>query len=239
MMGKKTMTRSFPLYLLLVAGLGLSALGCESGGVGDPCTPEDEYQQGFNGYGVTEVNIESKSFQCETRVCIVNHFEGRVSCPYGQSEEDLATEGPTSPRRCRVPGTSGEHCVDADQNTVPCGPGTTNIDEITVPVTSQRVARNAQDTVYCSCRCKGPDTSARYCECPSGYQCQELVRELGLGESQLAGSYCIKDGTKYNPEDAGIISPETCADARDAGRTQSLDKKYNIAEVCGANGANP
>lgn len=240
MMGKKTMTRSFPLYLLLVAGtLGLSALGCESGGVGDPCTPEDEYQQGFNGYGVTEVNIESKSFQCETRVCIVNHFEGRVSCPYGQSDADLAGEGPTSPRRCRVPGTSGEHCIDVDENTVPC-PGAENIDVVNVPVTSQRLARNAQDTVYCSCRCKGPDTTARYCECPSGYQCAELVRELGLqGASQLAGSYCIKDGTTYDPAEAGTVSPETCASARDGMRTQSRDGKYNIAEVCGPNYSNP
>jgi len=242
MMGKKTMTRSSPLYLLLMAGtLGLSALGCQSGGVGDPCTPEDEYQQTFNGYGITEVNIESKSFQCETRVCIVNHFEGRVSCPYGQTDTDIAGLQPTDPKRCRITGTNGQHCVSADKlSTVDCGGGATNIDEVTVPVTSQRLARNGQDTVYCSCRCKGPDTTARYCECPSGYQCQELVRELGLpGKSQLAGSYCIKDGTKYQPDEAGNVSPETCADARDAGRTQSLDKKYNIAEVCGANGANP
>jgi len=240
MMGKKTMTRSSPLYLMLVAGtLGLSALGCESGGVGDPCTPEDEYQQAFNGYGITEVNIESKSFQCETRVCLVNHFEGRVSCPYGQADTDL-TLPPTDPRRCRIPGTSGEHCVSADHTTtVDCGGTAENIDEIKVPVQSQRLARNGQDTVYCSCRCDGPDTTARYCECPSGYQCEELVRELGLGESQLAGSYCIKDGTRYDPKTAGTISPETCADARDAGRNQSLDNKHNIAEVCGANGANP
>jgi len=237
------MTRSSPLYLLLVAAtLGLSALGCESGGVGDPCTPEDEYQQGFNGYGVTEVNIESKSFQCETRVCIVNHFEGRVSCPYGQTDADIMNEGPTSPRRCRIPGTSGDHCVNADATqTVPCGTaGSINADEVTVPVTSQRLARNGHDTVYCSCRCKGPDTTARYCECPSGYACTELVKELGLqGASQLAGSYCVKDGTVYKPETAGMVAPETCADARDAGRTQSRDQKYNIAEVCGPNGANP
>src|SRR6185369_7658533 len=167
-----------------------------------------------------EVNIESKSFQCETRVCLVNHFEGRVSCPYGQSDADLAAEPPTSARRCRVPGTSGEHCIDGNEKTVPCGSGgDTNMDVVTVPVTSQRFARNAQDNVYCSCRCKGPDTTARYCECPSGYQCSELVKELGLeGAAQLAGSYCIKDGTAYDPKEAGTVSPERCADARDAMR---------------------
>jgi hypothetical protein len=241
-MGKKTMTRISPLYLLLTAGLlGLSALGCQSGGVGDPCTPEDEYQQGFNGYGVTEVNIESKSFQCETRVCLVNHFEGRVSCPYGQSDADIAMYGPTDPRRCRIPGTSGKHCTDASgKQTVECGAGATNIDEITVPVNSQKLSRNAGDTVYCSCRCQGTDANARYCECPSGYECQELVRELGLpGKSQLAGSYCIKANTLYKPDEA--TNSETCADARDdmPPRTQSKDKKYNIAEVCGADYKNP
>ncbi len=120
-------------------------------------------------------------------------------------------------------------------------PGSTNIDEITVPVNSQRLSRNAQDTVYCSCRCKGPDPDARYCECPSGYECIELVRELGLpGKSQLAGSYCTKAGTLYSPTDS-TASAETCAGARDAmpPETTSQDGRYNIAEVCGPNYANP
>ena len=74
----------------LRARLGLRSRLPEPGGVGDPCIPEDEYQTAFTGYGETEVNVESRSFQCETRVCLVNHFRGRVSCPYGQSEADLA-----------------------------------------------------------------------------------------------------------------------------------------------------
>ena len=68
----------------VAALLGLAALGCEPGGVGDPCTPEDEYEPSFSGFAQTEVNVESRSFQCETRLCLVNHFKGRVSCPYGQ-----------------------------------------------------------------------------------------------------------------------------------------------------------
>ncbi|HEV8550041.1 MAG TPA: hypothetical protein VGQ57_13450 [Polyangiaceae bacterium] len=254
------MNHRSPLHLLLVAGsLALSALGCQSGGVGDPCIPEDEYQQTFNGYGLTEVNIESKSFQCETRVCLVNHFEGRVSCPYGQAEADLtddsggspvppATSGglpPSDPKRCRIPGTDGKHCV-ANNQYVPgsdsgvCPAGATNADQIKVTVASQLLARNSQDTVYCSCRCKGPDPEARYCECPSGYECSELVRELGLpGKSQLAGSYCIKAGTLYDPIDQGEISSESCAYARDHGLTKSSDGRYDVAQVCGPNYANP
>jgi hypothetical protein len=235
--------------LLLAATLGLSALGCQSGGVGDPCVPEDEYRQNFNGYQMTEVNVESKSFQCETRVCIVNHFQGRVSCPFGQTQ-DLIDMGathqpPTDPSRCRVPGTDGKHCVDPNNpNTVvacPAGddPNLTNIDAITVPVDSQRIYRNAQDTVYCSCRCDGPDKSAAYCTCPSGYQCSELVRELGLpGKAELAGSYCVKNGTVYDPQTT--VPADTCySDMVDPKHmppymTKTADGRYDLTEVCGA-----
>src|SRR3954468_15101988 len=90
--------------------LGLSALGavgCNPGGVGDPCTPEDEYQQTFNGFQVTETNVESRSFQCETRICLVNHFRGRVSCRLGQPSQLDATNkpnpvGPTYQPRCSI-----------------------------------------------------------------------------------------------------------------------------------------
>ena len=64
------------LFMLAVASLGLIALGCESGGVGDPCIPEDEYNPSFSSFSSEEVNVESRSFQCETRVCLVNKFQG-------------------------------------------------------------------------------------------------------------------------------------------------------------------
>src|SRR5215216_3060919 len=97
--------------------LGLSALGCAPGGVGDPCTPEDEYQQNFNGFQVTETNVESRSFQCETRLCLVNHFQGRVSCrlgqtgvqgaPYDLSMDPKEANASWDPR-CSIPGTQVE-----------------------------------------------------------------------------------------------------------------------------------
>jgi hypothetical protein len=244
------MNRISPLNLLLFAAtLGLSALGCQSGGVGDPCTPEDEYRQNFNGYAQTEVNVESKSFQCETRVCIVNHFQGRVSCPFGQTQDIIDQGGshkpPTDPARCRIPGTNGKHCVDkASNKAVDCPPNEdpanyTNIDEITVPVESQLVYRNAQDTVYCSCRCKGPDPTARYCQCPSGYTCSELVRELGLpGKAELAGSYCVKSGTVFDP--LATVPADTCYSSMVTdGLTKTMDGRYDLNEVCGPAGQNP
>jgi hypothetical protein len=177
------------LSLLTTALFGLFPLACQPGGVGDPCTPEDEYTQNFAGYDPKEVNVESKSFQCETRVCLVNHFQGRVSCKYGQSTAE-ATSG-TAP--CHVPGD-------------PQLP-------ITVEVSPQLKARQADAAVYCSCRCDGPDSNARYCKCPSGYACEHLVDELTIpgAKGQLAGSYCVRDGTEYDRTQLGTACTNTPA----------------------------
>jgi len=181
------------MLVLGLMALGLSALGCDPGGVGDPCIPEDEYRQQVPGYAVTEVNVESRSFQCETRVCLVNHFQGRVSCPYGQTEEvadACVADGSCNPdngRGCRVPGTNGDE----------------EVDRIAVAVAPQLEKRRADDAVYCSCRCDGPDEKASYCECPSGFACVELIEDIGIGPSQLSGSYCIKEGTRYNTSERG------------------------------------
>lgn len=181
------MTRSqWVILLFSTLSAAASAVGCESGGVGDPCIPEDEYTPTFSGFGVTEANVESRSFQCVTRVCIANHFQGRVTCPYGQTKatadayKDVASVDPASvadPGACFVPMSSNR--------------------TIKVAVEPQLKSRRAEDTVYCSCRCEGPDKTAAYCDCPSGYSCQTLVPDLGLGQAQLVGKYCIKNGTEY------------------------------------------
>jgi hypothetical protein len=72
-----------------VVTLAVIPLACQSGGVGDPCTPDEEYGAGFNGFDLAEGYIESRSFSCTTRICLVNHFQGRVSCPLGQSANDI------------------------------------------------------------------------------------------------------------------------------------------------------
>jgi len=177
--------------LLATALLGLFPLACQPGGVGDPCTPEDEYNQTFPGYQATEVNVESKSFQCETRVCLVNHFQGRVSCKYGQASPPATQPATGMPSTaCHVPG-------DANLN-------------IVAQVSPQLKTRQADAAVYCSCRCDGPDSNARYCKCPSGYACEHLVDELGIpgAKGQLAGSYCVREGTKYVK---AKLDPTTCS----------------------------
>ena len=101
------MTRAISTSFLLGSGLVCCAIspGCKDEGVGDPCTPEQEYDPSFLGFDEKEVNVESKSFQCRTRICLVNHFRGRASCPYGQSV-DGAAAGPAPKDGCHVPGTT-------------------------------------------------------------------------------------------------------------------------------------
>jgi hypothetical protein len=170
-----------------------AALGCESGGVGDPCTPEDEFFDTFSGFSVGEVNVESRSFQCETRVCLVNKFQGRVSCPYGTNGTPANPDNMPVVRHnlpCEVPQFGGY---------------------VTVPVEPQRTERPPEVAVYCSCRCAGADPNARYCECPSGFECAEIVvsqTSQNTGQEQLAGSYCIRTGSDVEVE---RISQEVCS----------------------------
>jgi len=188
--------------VIVTFALGILTLGCQSGGIGDPCVPEDEYQQYFSGYAVNEVNLESRSFQCETRLCLVNHFQGRVSCPYGQKEKGMDSR-PTS-QQCHIPGTTGDANL------------------IQVAVNPQIMGRLPSNAVYCSCRCGGPDPNGRYCKCPTGFQCTKLLDYVErLGSKELAGSYCVKDGTDYiagtsdrgvecRPDDPSAEPPGEC-----------------------------
>ena len=176
--------------VIITFALGILSTGCQSGGIGDPCVPEDEYQQYFSGYSYTEVNLESRSFQCETRLCLVNHFQGRVTCPYGQV--DPAMDSRPDYQKCHVPGTVGQENV------------------IKVPVNKQYSNRTPSNSVYCSCRCAGIDPEGRYCKCPTGFQCAHLLDYVvRLGARELAGSYCVKDGTEF--EEGATDLGQTCS----------------------------
>lgn len=139
---------------------------------------------------------------CATGLCLVDHFQGRVTCPFGQDEAELELS-PDDPERCRLPFQDG------------VGEG----EAVVVPVAPQLTGRPAADAVYCSCRCAGPDPAASYCSCPEGTECVELVPNRGL-PSPYAGSYCLKIGTAYQPgasygAPCGVGDPDagaTCGD---------------------------
>jgi hypothetical protein len=260
------------LAVISVCAIGIAPLACQSGGVGDPCTPEDEYDPRFSGFDILEHNIESRSFQCQTRICLVNHFQGRVSCPMGQLPPascngssgagtctgdakcvEAATLAPScDPKSSKeqqasdcagygVCNAAGKFC-ECSQNGCPdgyvcddktkqcktyvchkpgncqtadskdtskdcCLPGTdTPVTEFVCGQCAAKSNRNAEQAVYCSCRCGPADGESaenfNFCTCPNGYSCEEIRRNLGISDAQLAGKYCIKAGTKY-PEDNG------------------------------------
>ena len=177
-----------------VAGIGspLLATGCKATGVGDPCTPEQEYDPTFNGFDEQEVNVESKSFQCQTRLCLVNHFRGRVSGPYGQDESGAPANGGKS--SCTVPGAKDTivgNQADAKKKAL---------------VPAQCTDRTSDKAVYCSCRCANidnkTDDGANYCKCPDGFSCSQLVTSIGQGDTGLTGAYCVKDKTQYDRNNA-------------------------------------
>jgi hypothetical protein len=204
-------SNTFTLFFVALAGVASAA--CQSGGVGDPCVPEDEYTKSFPGYQPNESNVESQSFQCETRVCLVANFRGRVSCPYGQPDPAKGESGDPN-KQCYIPGTEAVQenriNVQVDGWVAPGSVGAPN-------------GRKAQDSVYCSCRCDGDDPGARYCDCPSGFVCSKVLPAgiVSGGKAQLLGSYCVKEGTQVTDpsalRNAGECQPPLCGDPRPYG----------------------
>jgi hypothetical protein len=141
--------------------------------LGESCLPPDELLGDFMGYSVSDVSVVKGTTECASNVCLVNHFQGRVSCPYGQTDQETLNDP-----QCFVPGTNLA---------------------VTVAVDAQLTQRRAEDAVICSCRCDGPGPG-EFCECPGGMECAPLIDEIGLpGSESLAGSYCVPAGTVYDP----------------------------------------
>lgn len=204
------MNRSF-LYgfvgLVGVAAMGLVPLACQAGAVGQPCTPEDEYSFRFPGFKLTEDVIESRSFQCATRICLVNHFQGRVSCPLGQpapkdkNGQPYCTQDPDS---CDT--AAGYECVLAGSYSPSCT-YVENGDEDDAFCASQGAGGKCNPAGFCECAsvadCLGLaefascDAKTKQCVSYACHKPNECQRELAPGESKSvnAGKACCVPGT--------------------------------------------
>jgi hypothetical protein len=214
------MTRSF-FSVLLIGGAALALApaylqGCAQTGVGAPCTPEQEYDPTFLGFAVGEVNVESKSFDCQTRLCLANHFQGRVTCPYGQKKDGsppIVNSDGTVPKdpngnpigSCQLPGSGpakADGSIPPNQAIVGTATDTTDGKTVEPQCGTRTGGGNNPTAVYCSCRCANvngqTNDGAVYCQCPSGYTCQQLVSPIGANDTGLTGAYCIQNGTQYN-----------------------------------------
>ena len=168
-----------------------SQQSASAGALGDPCEAVDEANPHFTAYGVTEISLASRYAGCESGICLANHFQGRLSCPYGQ---------PADPNDPSQADPAHQDCMTTGPNPVP----------VAGPVPPQLVNRPPEKAVYCSCRCDGPAGEGPYCACPSGFECAHLVDDYGTGtESTFSGSYCIKAGTGVD-DPASLANGPVC-----------------------------
>lgn len=194
------MTRSILcglLGLISVVTLGTLPVACQSGGVGDPCVPEDEYNSEFAGFKMTEENIESRSFQCSTRICLVNHFQGRVSCPRGQPAPTKCT-GVGDTTSC----SGGATCVEASTLAPDCTKATAETACARAPGTTCDVARG-----ICTCNKDASDVTP-----PEGYSCVDNVYKTYVCHNAASGtkSNCqTSQGTDKDNTDKECCLPGT------------------------------
>jgi len=164
--------------------------------LGSPCVPFVEESHNFPGYAVEEVSQDTGTPACGGNICLAYHFQGRVTCPYGQTDSEIATLRPAAAERCRLPDSTGK------MTQLP----------VDVFVKAQRVDRRADRSVYCSCECSGTDKSKTYCTCPTGMQCEALDSKSGV---------CVRTDALYDPllaivecSKSGVSAATDCGNGR-------------------------
>jgi hypothetical protein len=193
-------TAALPTGATLALGCGAtspwenSATPPSATSVGSSCLPSAELSPSFAGFSLHEVTLDENNAACPNSVCLVNHFQGRTTCPYGQDMNGDPFSSNSS--SCTVPGsTTAVQPTDPLQGKA---------------VQPQCTDRRSADTVYCSCRCASAEGSATdggtYCTCPSGYACTQVAGAIESGDPR-AGAYCVKNGTAYN---AMGVCPSKC-----------------------------
>lgn len=148
--------------------------------LGETCVVASEYDPTFAGFWVGNVSTETQSAACESGVCLVNHLQGRASCPYGQTADEAANAP-----ACFVPGS---------------------LAPVTAAVPPQLLARREATASICSCRCDGAGDGP-FCACPESMECVPLFGDIGLeGQVDVAGSYCVPKDTQFElTEQAGDV----------------------------------
>jgi len=175
------------LHLTCVGSYGSQAVR----GLGEPCTPKVEGDSGFSSFMAGSMLLETGAPGCASGSCVVHNFQGRVSCPYGQSEEQAQTDP-----ACFVPVTRAP---------------------VRVAVEPQLLSRPAEAAAICSCQCDAP-SGGPFCECPDSMECAPLLDALSIGSSRPVGSYCVPQGSLV--AETGRDGPVCDASLENCGPTQ-------------------
>lgn len=110
---------------------------------------------------------------------------------FSKNEVSISTAGECSVGYCLTHQFQGRVSCPDGQEEAGGGCETPDGAPVSVPVEAQLPGRTADESVFCSCRCDG-DGPGPFCACPSGFSCEELIEDLGLG-NELSGSYCVAD----------------------------------------------
>lgn len=202
--------------LLTVAALSPGCKGVEvqtlqpvvepsAGNIGDPCLSGDEANPAFEGFRVNETTFISPVAACSSKICLVNHVQGRADCPLGQP----------APTPCSGPGDtscgSGSSCVAAGQNGPTCY--LTSVDGGTPVLDASNCASGVCNTARKTCQCTSD------AQCPQGTACNPDTQEC----------------TSYVCHSAGECQSADATDAENAGKSccaGTTDTPVN-GEVCG------
>ncbi len=197
-MGKRGVCRS---GIVVVCGVVVACNGqvntrYSGAQIGQPCTPAIEDNEAFLGFSAGEVSVELPDPNADpgVLVCLVDHFRGRATCPYGQDQS--ATQLPSVDGASGGPFPSGVGpCVTPSGMAVTGSPG----DPEGALVEPQCLDRRAARTVTWSCRCARADGTkgATDCACPGGTECVQLVASIGATTGDVSGAYCVPTGSEY------------------------------------------
>ncbi len=162
----------------------------EAAVIGRGCVPAAEKNPQYLGADVKAIGVETGAPECAAdggtgSVCLSVHFQGRVTCPYGQNGVGAPLSGSSA---CTVPGSAAPVTGNA-------------AGQQGASVPPQCTDRLARDTVYCSCRCANADgrtdDGSSYCACTRGFSCTQEVASLGSMD-KMSGAYCVKDLVAYD-----------------------------------------
>ncbi len=243
---------------LVALSLGFCQCGAEDAPLqevemGAPCTPTLEKDPAFAGFRVTETTIEAGAPECGGGVCLVNHFQGRVSCPLGQpkpvDENGLVgcvpdTDGQGAPLDSQGSCGAGDVCKLAGSFSPACDPADAGAD---TQCQAQGVGSKCNAEGFCECATTSDclaitvDGGAASCDpitrrCVK-FACQGLTgcQEAGSASTANAGKACCGAGS-----DAPLVT-SVCGQCRGPGEeaTRTADSAVYCTCRCGVADGEP
>jgi hypothetical protein len=122
--------------------------------VGDPCIPSEEKDPLFQGFHVQQTYVETGAFaSCESGVCLIDFFQGRVSCPLGQAQPERCT-GKLDTTTC-----GAQKCLESAVLDLSCDPKAKDHGA------SQCAGRGSCDAMRSRCACASDG------DCPTDMRC--------------------------------------------------------------------